>query len=727
MNWWHQLSSWWLILVLGATSAAAIRPAASLQIDPGASGWVDAHGPAASALAAVEERFGRQDGFLIALFAPDILTPESIAWQRAVSKVVAALPGVAAVDSLPTAQDVVVDDLGPSSTPLVREPRERILNHPLYRDLLVSRDGTAAGLLVRLDRNVDDQASLVLECHLRELLQTQPPPAGTEAVLGGLPAQQHAIGRAVARDQSLIVPLIGLLLIVVLTGVLPSWRLVAATVCGVASALVWTFACIAMAGRQLDALLGLLPPLVLGIGVATAMHVTRALAQAVVAGEPAPRRAAWDRLRTPLTLATVKALAGVGGLWLGAVPAVLSFAPWAVLAVVVGTLCPLLWLLAIVPVVTREEWTRVATGRWGDRLGARLSQLALWAAARRWWMGGGALLLTIVASVLCTRLRADADFLHALPPTDVVRQAHERIDRDLTGTLGLDLLVDVGHPPTTSDLHAITTLGNQVRLLPTVAAAVSLGDIVALVRERGDRRDSVDVLGDLHLGAPAVVRRFLGPGQGGASAATTLRLMVRQRDGSVAEAARDARRIKADAAMLFPLARITVASAALLLDETTARLVPATAQGLAASKISVALLLLVVLRRWRLALMALILAGFPLLLTYAAIPLLGWPLDIGVSMIACIALGLVMNDTVHLVDALHHYGLSAGYRRVGPSVMLAGIVLALAFSACDMGTFAYTKRFGVLLACAFASGVAVNCLLAPALAWCLPPPQESRA
>jgi len=133
------------------------------------------------------------------------------------------------------------------------------------------------------------------------------------------------------------------------------------------------------------------------------------------------------------------------------------------------------------------------------------------------------------------------------------------------------------------------------------------------------------------------------------------------------------------------------------------------------------------LRRWRLALMALILAGFPLLLTYAAIPLLGWPLDIGVSMIACIALGLVMNDTVHLVDALHHYGLSAGYRRVGPSVMLAGIVLALAFSACDMGTFAYTKRFGVLLACAFASGVAVNCLLAPALAWCLPPPQESRA
>ncbi len=55
------------------------------------------------------------------------------------------------------------------------------------------------------------------------------------------------------------------------------------------------------------------------------------------------------------------------------------------------------------------------------------------------------------------------------------------------------------------------------------------------------------------------------------------------------------------------------------------------------------------------------------------------------------------------------------------------MALALSFSACDLGGFTYTRRFGVLLIMAFASGLLGNLVLAPALAKILLPPLESQA
>jgi predicted RND superfamily exporter protein len=718
------MKSRWPLITLLLASLLAIPLALQVEVDPGTRGWVDAHGPAATALQVVEDRFGRQDGFVIVLFAPDVLAPDAVAWQRAMATGLASLAGVVGVDALPTAQDVVVDDLGPAPAPLLDQPRAQILTHPIYQGLLLSGNGTAAAIFARLDPGVDDRGSIALETRIRNLLADHPVPAGMEAVLGGLPVQQHAIARAVARDQAVTVPLILLLLALVLVVTVPSWRLVLATLAGVGSALGWTFAGLFLAGRQLDALLGLLPPLVLGIGVATAIHLLRGLALAAVAGHPRPRRAALARLGFPLALATLTALAGVGGLWLGAVPAVRTFAPWAMVAVVAGTLLPLSWILVVVPWVPAGDWTRIAAGTWGDRFGLRLARLARAAAQRPRLIMAVAGGLASLAAFSCLHLHADADFIHALPAGDPARMAQERIDRDLTGTLGLDVLIDAGHAPTTAEMDALRALGERARREASVAHAMSLADVIGLVQARGDHRPAQAILEDLRLGAKPLLALFIGPGLG-AGGPHTLRLMCRQRDGSVSEAAAAARRIQADANLTFPGAIVVVASASLLLDETTAHLLPATALSLTVSKIAVVLLLLLFLRRWRPALIALILVALPLLLTYAVIPALGWPLDVGVSMIACIALGIIMNDTVHLVHALHHQGRDAAYRDVGPAVALAGIVLALSFSACDLGGFSYTRRFGVLLALAFVSGLLVNLLLAPALARILSPSVES--
>lgn len=708
---------WFPLALLLLLTALALPWAARVRVSAGAGGWIDAHGPAASALAELEGRFGRQDGFVVALFAPDVLAADCVDWQRRTAAAIAALPGIAGVDGLPSAQDVVVEDGAPAPLPLLEAERAGILGHPLYAGLLVARDGRAAALLAALRGEVDEAGAAALARRIQELLAAAPPPAGTQAVLGGLPMQQAAINRAVLADQALTVPLTFALLAVVLAAVLRDARLVGLCLATIGCSLAWTMAALGLAGRSVDALIGLLPALVLGIGVATSLHLVHAIAEAMRAGAERPLRRALRSAALPLLLATLTAIAGVAGLWWGAVPAVRSFAPWASLGVLVAGLAPFLFIPAAMPLIPAASWAAPAAGWAGDRLGLALGRLAAGCQRNRIAVLATAAAAAVAGSLLCLQLRVDADFVHALPSGDPVRQAHERIDAGLTGAVGLDLLIDVGHVPTAEDLRGVDAVAAGLRREPSVAHVLTLADVVRLVGERGDHRPSAAVLADLRIGAKPVYQRLVGRSLGDRAQATTLRIMARQHDGGIAEAAAAARRAEASAHAAFPQATVRVASGALLLDETTNRLLPATVNSLAASKIAVVLLLLLFLRRLRLALIAMAITLLPLLLTYAAIPALGWPLDVAVSMIACIALGMIMNDAVHLTYALdRHPDAGAALRACGPALTASAIALGIAFAACAAGGFAYTRRFGILLALAFAIGLAVNLLVAPALA-----------
>ena len=136
----------------------------------------------------------------------------------------------------------------------------------------------------------------------------------------------------------------------------------------------------------------------------------------------------------------------------------------------------------------------------------------------------------------------------------------------------------------------------------------------------------------------------------------------------------------------------------------------------------IAILLFIVLRSPRLGLTALVLAGLPLLFTYASLPVLGWSLDIGVAMIACIALGIIMDDSIHLTCAVARQcdngsGDAGGAATiaVGPVLFGATLAMSASFLACLFGQFAYTRHFGALLATVFLIGLVINLTLAPAL------------
>lgn len=710
-----------LPLVLGLKSAT------------GNDAWIDTAGPAWHDLHLVEERFGRDDGFVIGVFANDVLAPAVLAWQAGFEQALGALPGITRRTSLLTAQDVGVDEFGPAPTPLLRtdgvpdaNDRDRVLAHPLYAGLLVARNGRAGGILVEVAPELDQDALTALAGRVRALLAAQPPPAGVDALLGGLPVQKQAINDAVLADQHLTVPLSMAIHTLLLLVLLRRPVLMAVPLLALAGSLAWTYATVALAGRPLDAILGLLPPLVMGVAVAVALHLVYGYAAQVAAGAARPLTATLRQVTVPLIIATLTTAISVGGLWWGPVEGVRRFAPFAAAGVVLGALAPFLWLWALRPFISTAACLQLHHGFTGVRIGQAMGRIAAACLRHR------VVVLLVYAGVvglsawLLTRVRSDADFLAALPDHDPVRLAHERIDADLTGILTLDLLIDLGHPVRDADLAALRRATSLVRADPTVAYVCSLADVADLVADRlraAKQPASDNLLADLRLGAKPAWQRFVARGLEGGND-HLVRIMARQHDTRVSVNTGAALQLRDAVGREFPGSAVVAASPSSLLAETTGRLLPSVALTLGLALPLIAILLFVVLRSPRLGLTALVLAGLPLVFTYASLPVLGWSLDIGVAMIACIALGIIMDDSIHLTCAVARQASVAGDGgdaggaatiAVGPVLFGATLAMSASFLACLFGQFAYTRHFGALLATVFLIGLVVNLTLAPAL------------
>lgn len=138
----------------------------------------------------------------------------------------------------------------------------------------------------------------------------------------------------------------------------------------------------------------------------------------------------------------------------------------------------------------------------------------------------------------------------------------------------------------------------------------------------------------------------------------------------------------------------------------------------------ISLLMLAMLSSLRLALAALIPNLLPILFTLALMPWLGIPLDVSTVMIAVIALGLVVDDTIHLLTRLKaEVERAPGTRRalrraltaVGRPIIYTSVALSLGFLVLVFASFNSMIHFGVLSATVIALALAFDLVVLPAL------------
>lgn len=126
---------------------------------------------------------------------------------------------------------------------------------------------------------------------------------------------------------------------------------------------------------------------------------------------------------------------------------------------------------------------------------------------------------------------------------------------------------------------------------------------------------------------------------------------------------------------------------------------------------------------WRVLLAAVLPNLIPVVVTLAAMASLGIALDIGTAILGALLLGLVVDNTLHLILHWKARGMTPTsilqvYKDLGPSMIPSTLILLCGFSVLSFAEVSSLRSFGLLISIGFGTGLICEMLLTPlCLSW----------
>ncbi len=508
-------------------------------------------------------------------------------------------------------------------------------------------------------------------------------PVSQSLSISGPPAGEAAIARALQEEQRRIVPLVLAVLMALLLSLYRSPSLALGALLPALGGIAGTGALQALLGLAVNPVTALLPPVLLAVGVASAVHLIDAYLDCRDRGldpDGSSRSAARSILSPALGCASTTVV-GFLALSISPIPAVRRFGVLSAAGVALTALLsfallpPWLRCTARSPRLRRRAAGRGAWSRLGSRLAGTMQR-------RGRVLRTAALVAALFLAAAWTRLTVDTDPLRVLPATHPFRRATERIGARLGGTETFELLLE---PPAPSPGPA-ALLGLQSRL--------SALDGVA--GPGGPPRVASD--------GTALVSALLRPS--GTTARETLfaraEALARELGWQRPHATGPAVQVARDSGAIARGEFLGLCATFLALGPCMAR----------------------ALRSLRLTALGLLANVFPCLVLHGGLALAGRPLSVASAMIGSVVLGLVVDDAIYF---LHGFSAAArsgrsprsavarALRRSGRAITVTSLVLTLGFLASLGGSLATTREFGVLAAVSILAALAANLCLLPAL------------
>jgi len=698
----------------------------------------------------LQERFGGDEQLLVAAPLPDLFSAptlervdrlvrrlEARSWVQRVTAVTNA-PHVRSQDGELRLEPLL--DRVPRDQRSLEELRETVLSHPVHAGTLVSRDGSVAAFLVQLEP-MSEQA--FIEQRLDERLErTARDTLGVGTVwVAGTPAVKASMSRILLRDLLTLVPAVLVVMVVFSWWVFRGAAGAVVPVATILLALLWTLGAMAALGHALNVITSLVPPLVLVIGFAYAVHLVSgwraALTQAGPGGAPAAERALAE-VAFPVSLTALTTAAGFLSLGVNSLEVIRGFGFFAALGVAASLLSALIFapaLLAVLPLPRREREDRA--GRRFERAARRLARFDL-RHRRAVLLGAGAVALASVA--LATRIEVDTEVVENFDRDAPVRRSMEAVNRHLDGASTFSVVLEGearGAFKEPRNLRAVAGLQQDLEAMPGVGGTTSLVDHLTLLNraftgrpEAGlpDSRRFVAQL--LFLGGNEQLDRFVDGAQRQAVVAVRSPLSSSREIGELVDRVR--RRLESLPEGLTG----GVTGNAVLLTRAADEISRGQARSLATAFAAIGAILVLYFASLRLGLLALVPNALPVIVYFGALGLTGVTLNNATALMGCIVLGIAVDDTIHFLvhfrrEARRRGGAGAGaveaLARVARPVTHTTLVLCLGLSLLAFSELRTQAQFGWLGAFTLAVAWVVDVLVTPALCSLLHPVLDDSA
>jgi predicted RND superfamily exporter protein len=725
-----------IALLLGVLTVLSLLGVIRLHLDPSNDRLFLKHTASYRLYQRFLAHFGRDETILVALHDADrsMLTPAGLTAVRQLTGELARLPQVASVLSLTSARDLTRLNLTPyglavprlidQNEPLSPERMAAIRANAQVTGILLSSDLHTAGFLVTPDDAMASSQSREAWITAVRNIAARHATHGRQVYVAGTPIERSDVTRYLERDQQRIMPLVFVVLTILAWGFYRTLRLALIPLACMLLSLAWTMGLVGFAGVALNLITSLLPPVVMVVSVSASIHLINHFRIALAAGlrGAAAVEQTLHHVGTACLLTSLTTALGFFSLLVSPVPAVQQFALFAgtgvllsLVTAVVGVPLALLYVDSTISMHSIEEAPGVVE--------PFLTRLADWIAAHRSLIFAGSLAGLLTALPGLWYLREGTDIVRALRPEAPLRVSTEFIDRHLTGVNSLELMLEI---PETAQLTSpafirrVLAFAQQMQHLPDVTTVYSpwepLRSVPPGLLERDEQLTVLATL--LPLAVP--MDAWLDPQ--GHVLRLSLRVRAMRSDRLLALATRV--RQLADQAAL----PIRVTGQNYLLAQMSRTLVRTQVQSFAVAVVLILGSITLALRSWHLGLLAAIPNLLPPVMIFGAMGWWGIPLSTATTMIASVALGLIVDDTIHLFyrytwerrtghDAIT--SLRSTLQHTGRAMVFTTLILTCGFWAGVLGSFKPTVHFSFLAGCTMVLALLADLLTAPAslLAW----------
>ena len=770
-----------LILLVSVLLASQMR---HLRIDTSNEGLLRPDDPIILNYNEFRDQFGRDDLMVLAIESDQIFTvPFLKKLQRLHRQIEDQVPHVSEITSLVNGREtrgqgdvLLVDDLladFPETEEQLAELKERVLSNPVYTNMLISQDGTLTTVLVKIDTYSSvgggDDALAGFDELVPEAQSEGPPPPyltdkeNAELVrvageivqefngpdfkihMAGSPVVTHAVRTMMMQDMKrflrLAVVTIGLCLLVMfrrLSGVVLPLLVVALT-------LVTTLGLMAIFDIPFRTTTIILPSFLLAVGVGASVHVLSLVYQRLRRTSDVRQAVVYAYGHSGLavvmtSLTTAAGLASFAAAKIAPVADLGVFSALGVLLSLAYTLLLLPPLLSLLPLSAKKKEKELGKTRfdtlldWVTEVTHRRARLIVIVS-----LAG-----IMVALFGVARVQFSHNLLSWLPQDTPVRQATEVIDQRLRGSVALEVVLDTGRENGLYDrdvLMALDRLATDLEQFKQddlfIGKITSVATILKEIHKAlNENRPEMYRIPENSALIPQEFLLFENSGSDDLQdvvdslfqqARITIKVPWRDSlayvpfiqeiearfktafDGVVADGQPVQIRTTGIMSLFARILYATITSAA-------------QSYGIAFGVIT--LMMVMLLGNLRLGLVAMIPNLGPILIVMGIMGWVGIPLDMFTMLVASVAIGLAVDDTVHFMYNFKRYYEENGdvKQAVGRTLHTAGramvttsIVLSIGFFIFLFASMINVMNFGLLTGLAIVLALLGDFFLAPAL------------
>lgn len=732
-----------LMVMLTATASWQLP---NLSIDRSDDRLISQDAPGWDAFTRMQENFGAEQSVIVYLRASDLWTEERLKQLQQLSFDLEDTEEITSVSSLLSATNIRDKgdyvEAGPLATIVPREQddinvlRSDAEYSPIMRRNFISADGNATAINLSYTGRPDDPR---FDLHVYELIESylEPLRGDFEQVfqIGG-PRLNVEIDRGLTKDMNELSPLSVFILVGVITLFLRSIRVVPIPVITAGLSIVWTFGFMAAVDIPITLLTAMIPALIIVIGSVEDVHLIAAYLEGLDDNPEDLRKRAVQHMARhvglPILITSLTTAVGFAANVITEIPLIFEFAIASAFAMIANLVVTVL----AVPLLLHGFGPRRSTlapkaGMPGGLTGFIVKMV------ERASEGAPVLVIAVTAATViwfgsrALDIYVNNDPLSYFPPEhSFVTDAHT-VHEDLSGLQVFSVILTAKEADYFRTPEGLKKVAATQALLDNQGLydkTLSLATLISLMHQEMNAGNTAfykvsDSAEDIDLYLSTLMRPDLEPFV--TEDFRTARISIRhnvtdsvQLNDAVDEL------VELLPSVLGPDLDVAFTGKNLMVNRAAASLMQGQVSSLILILTIIFILFSVLYTSWLAGLLALVPNLIPIILNFGAMGMLGVPLNPGTAMVAAIAIGVAVDDTIHLMtrfgtESKRHVderdAVRATIRGESVPIVSTTFALALGFGALSMSNFSIVAQFGMLAAMTMIYAAIADLLIMPIL------------